>query len=90
MSEKYVIVKDELSQSKSGKLSLAEVVLAYPDTLSNATMRLGKWKNILGIENIRVRQATMGDYPKTKKQKLREKTCTQSQVRIVWNEESKN
>lgn len=76
MSEKYVIVKDELSQNKSGKLSLAEVVLAYPDTLSNAKMRLGKWKNILGIENIRVRQATMNDYPKTKKQKLREKTCT--------------
>ena len=76
MSEKYVIIKDELSQNKSGKLSTAEVVLAYPDTLSNATMRLGKWKNILGIENIRVRQATMSDYPKTKKQKLREKTCT--------------
>ena len=75
MNEKYVIVKDELSQNKSGKLSTTEVVLAYPDILSNAAVRIKKWKNILGIENIRLRQATMSDYPKTKKQKKRGKTC---------------
>jgi hypothetical protein len=74
MNEKYVIVKDELSQNKSGKLSTTEVVLAYPDTLPNAAVRIKKWKNVLGIENIRLRQATMNDYPKTKKQKKRGKT----------------
>jgi hypothetical protein len=69
MNIKYVIVQDRLSQDKKGGLKSSEVVLAYPDTLSNAKMRMGKWKSILEIENIRMRQATMDDYPKTKKQK---------------------
>ncbi len=69
MNIKYVIVQDRLAQDKKGGLKSSEVVLAYPDTLSNAKMRMGKWKSILEIENIRMRQATMDDYPKTKKQK---------------------
>ena len=69
MNIKYVIVQDRLAQDKKGGLKSSEVVLAYPDTLSNAKMRMGKWQSILGIENIRMRQATMDDYPKTKKQK---------------------
>ena len=69
MNIKYVIVQDRLTQDKKGGLKSSEVVLAYPDTLSNAKMRMGKWQSILGIENIRMRQATMDDYPKTKKQK---------------------
>ena len=69
MNVKYVIVQDRLTQDKKGRLKSSEVVLAYPDTLSNAKMRMGKWKSILEIENIRMRQATMDDYPKTKKQK---------------------
>ena len=73
MNIKYVIVQDRLSQDKKGGLKSSEVVLAYPDTLSNAKMRMGKWQSILGIENIRMRQATMDDYPKTKKQKRMKK-----------------
>jgi len=69
MNIKYVIVQDRLKQDKKGGLKSSEVLLAYPDTLSNAKMRLGKWQSILGIENIRMRKATMDDYPKTKKQK---------------------
>ena len=69
MNVKYVIVQDRLSQDKKGRLKSSEVVLAYPDTLTNARMRLSKWQRILEIENIRIRKATMDDYPKTKKQK---------------------
>ena len=69
MNVKYVIVQDRLSQDKKGGLKSSEVVLAYPDTLTNARMRLSKWQRILEIENIRMRKATMDDYPKTKKQK---------------------
>ena len=69
MNVKYVIVQDRLSQDKKGRLKSSEVVLAYPDTLTNARMRLSKWQRILEIENIRMRKATMDDYPKTKKQK---------------------
>ena len=69
MNVKYVIVQDRLSQDKKGGLKSSEVVLAYPDTLINARMRMSKWQRILEIENIRMRKATMDDYPKTKKQK---------------------
>jgi len=69
MNVKYVIVQDRLTQDKKGRLKSSEVVLAYPDTLTNARMRMSKWQNILEIKNIRVRKATMDDYPKTKKQK---------------------
>jgi len=69
MNVKYVIVQDRLTQDKKGRLKSSEVVLAYPDTLTNARMRMSKWQRILEIENIRIRKATMDDYPKTKKQK---------------------
>ena len=69
MNVKYVIVQDRLTQDKKGRLNSSEVVLAYPDTLTNAKMRMSKWQRILEIENIRMRKATMDDYPKTKKQK---------------------
>ena len=69
MNVKYVIVQDRLTQDKKGRLNSSEVVLAYPDTLTNAKMRMSKWQRILEIENIRIRKATMDDYPKTKKQK---------------------
>jgi hypothetical protein len=69
MNVKYVIVQDRLTQDKKGRLKSSEVVLAYPDTLTNARMRMSKWQRILEIENIRMRKATMDDYPKTKKQK---------------------
>ena len=68
MNVKYVIVQDRLTQDKKGRLKSSEVVLAYPDTLTNAKMRMSKWQRILEIENIRIRKATMDDYPKTKKQ----------------------
>ena len=69
MNVKYVIVQDRLTQDKKGRLKSSEVVLAYPDTLTNAEVRMSKWQRILEIENIRMRKATMDDYPKTKKQK---------------------
>ena len=69
MNVKYVIVQDRLTQDKKGRLKSSEVVLAYPDTLTNARIRMRKWQNILEIKNIRMRKATMDDYPKTKKQK---------------------
>jgi len=69
MNVKYVIVQDRLTQDKKGGLKSSEVVLAYPDTLTNARIRVSKWERILEIENIRIRKATMNDYPKTKKQK---------------------
>ena len=69
MNVKYVIVQDRLTQDKKGRLNSSEVVLAYPDTLTNARIRMSKWQNILEIKNIRMRKATMDDYPKTKKQK---------------------
>ena len=69
MNVKYVIVQDRLTQDKKGRLKSSEVVLAYPDTLTNAEVRMSKWQRILEIENIRIRKATMDDYPKTKKQK---------------------
>jgi len=72
MSIKYVIVQDRITQDKEGGLKSSEVVLAYPDTMDNAKMRIGKWKNILEIENIRLRKATLEDYPKTKKQKRKQ------------------
>ncbi len=68
MNVKYVIVQDRLSQDKKGGLKSSEVVLAYPDTLINARIRVSKWQRILEIKNIRIRKATMDDYPKTKKQ----------------------
>jgi hypothetical protein len=72
MNVKYVIVQDRITQDKEGGLKSSEVVLAYPDTMDNAKMRIGKWKNILEIENIRLRKATLEDYPKTKKQKRKQ------------------
>jgi hypothetical protein len=71
---KYVIVQDRLTQDKKGGLKSSETVLAYPDTLPNAKMRIAKWQNILEMKNIRIRQATMDDYPKTKKQKRKKKS----------------
>tara|TARA_R110002095_G_scaffold51944_2_gene45330 strand:- start:1503 stop:1739 length:237 start_codon:yes stop_codon:yes gene_type:complete len=76
MNEKYVIVQYEVTQSKKGEVKAAEVLLAYPDTLTNAKSRLFKWESILDIRGIRMRRATMNDYPKTKKQKQSEKVCS--------------
>ncbi len=68
MNVKYVIVQYRMAQDKKGRLKSSEVVLAYPDTLINARIRVSKWQRILEIKNIRIRKATMDDYPKTKKQ----------------------
>mgnify|MGYP001435846428 CR=1 FL=1 len=73
MNVKYVIVQDRTTQDKKGRLKSSEVLLAYPDTLINAKTRISKWKSVLEIKNIRLRKATMNDYPKTKKQKRLEK-----------------
>ena len=73
MNVKYVIVQDRTTQDKKGRLKSSEVLLAYPDTLINAKARISKWKSVLEIKNIRLRKATMNDYPKTKQQKRLEK-----------------
>ena len=46
-----------------------EVLLAYPDTKKNAEYRLIKWKSILEMENLRLREATREDFPKKRKKK---------------------
>ena len=66
---KYVIVQDRVETDKSGVAQVKEVLLAHPDTQQNVKKRLFKWKTILEMENLRVREAEPGDYPKRRKNK---------------------
>ena len=65
--KKYVIVQHRIENDKNGVPKIKEVLLAHPDTKKNAAHRLFKWKNILEMENLRLREAEKGDYPKKKK-----------------------
>ena len=65
---KYVIVQDRVETDKNGVAQVKEVLLAHPDIKQNVKKRLFKWKTILEMENLRVREAARGDYPKKKKQ----------------------
>ena len=64
---KYVIVQDRVSYDENGTASVEEVLFAYPDTEKNAKHRLFKWKPILEMENLRLRDATKADYTKRRK-----------------------
>ena len=66
---KYVIVQDRIETNKDGVPQVKEVLLAHPDTEKNAKHRLFKWKTILEMENLRLREATKADYPKARKKK---------------------
>ncbi len=66
---KYVIVQHKVENDKNGVPKVREVLLAYPDTKKNAEHRLFKWKNILEMENLRIREATKEDFPKKKRKK---------------------
>ena len=66
---KFVIVQDRIEHDSNGVPQVEEVLLAHPDTEKNAKHRLFKWKTILEMENIRLREATKADYPKARKKK---------------------
>ena len=66
---KFVIVQDRVETDSDGVPKVTEVVLAYPDSKQNAKVRMLKWKNILEMENLRLRKATKEDYPKRRKKK---------------------
>jgi hypothetical protein len=66
---KYVIVQDRIETNKDGVPQVTEVLLAYPDIMKNAKHRLFKWKTILEMENLRLREATKADYRKRRKKK---------------------
>ncbi len=66
---KFVIVQDRIEHDSNGVPQVKEVLLAHPDTEKNAKHRLFKWKTILEMENLRLREATKADYPKARKKK---------------------
>ena len=66
---KYVIVQDRIEHDSDSVPQVKEVLLAYPDTEKNAKHRLFKWKTILEMENLRLREATKADYRKRRKKK---------------------
>ena len=66
---KFVIVQDRIEHDSNGVAEVKEVLLAHPDTEKNAKHRLFKWKTILEMENLRLREATKADYPKARKKK---------------------
>ena len=66
---KFVIVQDRIEHDSNGGPQVKEVLLAHPDTEKNAKHRLFKWKTILEMENLRLREATKADYPKARKKK---------------------
>tara|TARA_R100001129_G_scaffold166128_1_gene133117 strand:+ start:1064 stop:1351 length:288 start_codon:yes stop_codon:yes gene_type:complete len=68
-SAKFVIVQDRIKKNDDGVPQVTEVVLTYPDIIENVKPRLLKWKNILEMENIRLREATKADKPKRRKKK---------------------
>ena len=67
--KKYVIVQNRIEVDEDGTPKVNEVVLAYPDSEKNATRRLFRWRRVLEMENIRIREATKEDYPKKRKKK---------------------
>ena len=66
---KFVIVQDRVQIDENGVPQVEEVLLAHPDTEKNAKHRLFKWKTILEMENLRLREATKADYPKKRRKK---------------------
>ena len=66
---KFVIVQDRIEHDSNGVPQVKEVLLAHPATEKNAQPRLFKWKTILEMENLRLREATKADYPKARKKK---------------------
>ena len=66
---KFVIVQSRIEHDSNGVPQVKEVLLAHPDTEKNAKHRLFKWKTILEMDNIRLREATREDYPKARKKK---------------------
>ena len=66
---KVVIVQDQITHDSNGVAQVKEVLLAHPEDEKNAKIRLFKWKTILEMENLRLREATKADYPKKRKAK---------------------
>ena len=66
---KYVIVQDRIETDKDGVPQVKEVLLTHPDTEKNTKHRLFKWRTILEMENLRIREATRADNPRRRKKK---------------------
>ena len=66
---KFVIVQDRFQIDENGVPQLVEFLLAHKKKKKNAKHRLFKWKTILEMENLRLREATKADYPKRRKKK---------------------
>ena len=69
MTNQYVIVQHRIDTDNKGIPRIREVLLAYPDSESNAKKRAYKWKMILEIPNLRIRKATPEDRRKRSKKK---------------------
>jgi len=67
MSKKYVIVQHRIQPDKNGVPKIEEVVLAYPDTHINARKRVQRWRAVLEMTNVRLREAMPEDYRKRSK-----------------------
>ncbi len=77
---KVVIVQDQITHDSNGVAQVKEVLLAHPADEENAKIRLFKWKNILEMENLRLREATKADYPKRRKTKKKKNENLDSEI----------
>lgn len=70
MNKKYVIIQLRTEKDDDGnRTAIKEVLLAYPDSKTNAMKRINKWKSVLEIPNLSMREATSKDYRKRSKKK---------------------
>ena len=70
MNKKYVIIQLRTEQDDDGnRTAIKEVLLAYPDSKTNAMKSINKWKSVFEIPNLSMREATSKDYRKRSKKK---------------------
>ena len=70
MNKKYVIIQLRTEKDDDGnRTAIKEVLLAYPDSKTNAMKRINKWKSVLEIPNLSMLEATSKDYRKRSKKK---------------------
>ncbi len=69
MKKQYVIVQHRIENDPKGVPKIKEALLAYPDSEENTKRRIFKWKTVLEVPNIRMREALKDDYRKKRKKK---------------------
>ena len=69
MNKKYVIVQHRIQPDKNGVPKVEEVLLAYPHTHTNTRKRVQRWRAVLEMTNVRLREAMPEDYRKRSKPK---------------------